>query len=139
MQHLTAKRVKIMSRGAKLSVRHCDECRQRIMEALEAIDEGIMRTFLDKNAPRRPEPEIAGGGRCGASSRSTSSSGEDSRRSPEQQQRWRSSALTDWKQKAKGVHSTRKDSRAVQRQASSSVLEQRHAKTFRVELLEEPS
>ena len=28
----------------------------------ETDDEGKMRTFLDKNAPRRPAPEVAAGG-----------------------------------------------------------------------------
>ena len=35
---------------------------QRSQEAVEADDECRMSTFMDKNAPRRPAPEIAGGG-----------------------------------------------------------------------------
>ena len=57
---LRCKGCSFVSRGAKLSGRHSDECRQRIMEAV-ADDEGRMRTFLDKNAPRTPAPVIAGG------------------------------------------------------------------------------
>ena len=41
---------------------HGDECRQRIMEAVEEGDEGKMKTFLDKYAPRRSAPEVVGEG-----------------------------------------------------------------------------
>ena len=58
---------------------HSDECTQRIMEAVEADDEGRMKMFLDKNAPRRPAPEIFwrrryGTGCCGTSSCDTNRS-----------------------------------------------------------------
>ena len=43
-------------------MRHSDECRQVNMEAVEADDVGRKRTFLDKNVPRRPAPEMAGRG-----------------------------------------------------------------------------
>ena len=44
---------------SRIGVRHSDECRQIIMEAVEADDESKVRTFLDKNAPRRPAPQNA--------------------------------------------------------------------------------
>ena len=43
-------------------MRHGDECMQRVMEAVEADDEGRTRRSLDKKVPRRPAPDIAGGG-----------------------------------------------------------------------------
>ena len=58
---LGCKACSFVSRGAKSSVRS-DECRQGVMEAFEADDEGRVRTFLDTNASRRPAPEIPGGG-----------------------------------------------------------------------------
>ena len=40
-----------VSRGSSSSVRHSDECRQRIMETVATDNECRTRTFLDKNAP----------------------------------------------------------------------------------------
>ena len=59
---LGCKACSFVSRGAKSSVRHSDECMQEIMEEVEADDEGTMRRFLDKNALRCPAPEVAGRG-----------------------------------------------------------------------------
>ena len=41
-------------------MRHSDQCRQGIIGAVEADDEGRMRTFWDMNALKRLAPEVAG-------------------------------------------------------------------------------
>ena len=119
-------------------MRHSDECRQRITEAVEADDEGKMRTFLDKNAARRPgpAPKIAGGGGAapavaaptmravGGASSSNGAGG--ARPSPMEAEHEESKQ-----------HKRRQSSSSAP--AAAHVLEQRQAKRVRFESRGEPS
>ena len=121
-QRLVAKRVRFVFRGAKSSVRHSDECRQRVMEAVEADGEGRMRTFLDKNAPRRTAPDIVGGG-CGGAPRSRSGGARPSPMEAGSEER------AQHKREQSGSSAP----------SAAGKLEQRQAKRVRFESSEEPS
>ena len=61
--HLVAERVRLFpEESSRASTPHSDECRQRIMEAVEEDGEDRMRAFLDRHVQRRLAPVLTGGG-----------------------------------------------------------------------------
>ena len=92
VQQLGCKACPLVSRGATPSVRHSDECRQSIMEAVEADAEGSFEDTLGQE----PSMEASSRDCWRRRYRGCSANGEDSGRSfGQQQQCRRGSTLTD--------------------------------------------
>ena len=104
---LGCKAYPFVSRGAKSSVRHSDVCMHRIVKAVEMDDEGRIRTVFDENSPRRPALGVAGGGRAAPAVAQPAAAVLTAREAP--------SCSSAGGAQTMRVHSTKEDSRAVQR------------------------